>query len=144
MGLKDAAFEQSSPIRHMVELCEILKKSDVPFAPILFLYTDGGPNHRLTYISVQISLICLFLKLDLDYLCAVCTAPYHSWRNPVEHIMSIVNLGLQSIGLARQEMSEEVEAELKKCNSLADLRRIAARKPEVVIATADSLSPVKI
>ena len=49
MGLKDAAFEQSSPICHMAELCEILKKSDVPFAPILFLYTDGGPNHRLTY-----------------------------------------------------------------------------------------------
>lgn len=38
----------------MAELCEILKKSDVPFAPILFLYTDGGPNHRLTYISVTI------------------------------------------------------------------------------------------
>ena len=35
-----------------------------------------------------------------------------SWRNPVERIMSIVNLGLQSVGLARQEMGEEVEAEL--------------------------------
>ena len=49
VGLKYAAFEQSSPICHMAELCEILKKSDVPFAPILFLYTDGGPNHRLTF-----------------------------------------------------------------------------------------------
>ena len=58
--------------------------------------------------------------------------------------MSIVNLGLQSIGLARQEMSEEMEAEFKKCKSFADLRRIAERKPEIVPATADSLSPVKI
>ena len=33
----------------LLPLSEILKKSDVPFAPILFLYTDGGPNHRLTF-----------------------------------------------------------------------------------------------
>ena len=62
------------------------------YAPVLFVYTDGGPDHRLTYISVQISLICLFKKLDLDYLCACRTAPYHSWRNPVERIMSVIIL----------------------------------------------------
>ena len=84
MGVKDAAFEPSSPVRHMAEVNSILT-SNLTF-PILFLYTDGGPDHRLTYISVQISLICLFLKLDLDYLCAARNAPYHSWRNPVERI----------------------------------------------------------
>ncbi len=40
-----------------------------------------------SHVSVQLSLICLFLKLDLAYLCAGRTAPYHSWRNPVERIM---------------------------------------------------------
>lgn len=58
--------------------------------------------------------------------------------------MSIVNLGFQSIGLAQQEMSEEVEAELNKCNSPADLRRMVERKPEIVSAVADSLSPANI
>lgn len=29
----------------------------------------------------------------MDYLCAARTAPYHSYRNPVERIMSILNLG---------------------------------------------------
>ena len=39
---------------------------------------------ELTYLSVKLSLIVLFLKLELDYLCAARTAPYHSYRNPVE------------------------------------------------------------
>ena len=102
VGLKDSAFEPSSPIRHMTELYDILRVNNLAYnSSVLFIYTDGGPDHRLTYISVQVSLICLFLKLDLDYLCAGRTAPYHSWRNPVERIMAIVNLGLQSIGIAR-------------------------------------------
>ena len=107
---------------------------------VLFLYTDGGPDHRLTYVSVQLSLICLFLKLDLDFLCAGRTAPYHSWKNPVERIMSLLNLGLQCVALARDEMPEEFEMEVTKCNNLAELRGIAVKKPAVELAVKDSLS----
>lgn len=64
--------------------------------PIMFMYTDGGPDHRSTYLAIQLSLISLFLKFDLDFLC---TAPFHSWSNPVERIMSILNLRFQLIGL---------------------------------------------
>ena len=108
------------------------------------LYSDGGPDHRLTYVSVQLSLICLFIKLDLDYLCAGRTAPYHSWRNPVERIMSVLNLGLQCIGLARDQMPDEFEKEVEKCNNLTELRNIASRKSGILSAVQDSLSPVKI
>ncbi len=77
----------------MTELKGVLQAAgDV--SPILLLYTDGGPDHRLTYVSVQVSLICIFLALDLDFLCAVRTPPYHSWKNPAERIMSILNMGL--------------------------------------------------
>ena len=76
--------------------------------PVLFVYSDGGPDHRLTYMSVKLSLICLFLKLILDYLCAGRTAPYHSWRNPVERVMAILNLGLQCVGLARARNGRRV------------------------------------
>ena len=68
--------------------------------PILFLYSDGGPDHRLTYVSVQASLIALFKNLDLDILCVARTAPYQSWR---ERIMSLLNMGLQSVGLMRRK-----------------------------------------
>lgn len=57
VGLKDSVFEPSSPIRHACELCQVLES--VSFSKsVLFVYTDGGPDHRLTYVSVQLSLIC--------------------------------------------------------------------------------------
>ena len=84
----------------MTELHEILKMSDAGSVPILFLYSDGGLEHQVTFILIQISLICLLFNMDLDYLCAVRTALYHSGHNPVEPIMSVVNLGLQSVGFA--------------------------------------------
>ena len=48
---------------------------------ILFIYSDGGPDHRLTYVSAQLALISLFRNLDLDVPIAGRTAPYHSWAN---------------------------------------------------------------
>ena len=68
IGIKDVTFEPSNPFQHLTELVSVLKEKSFD-KPVLFLYTDGGPDHRLTYVSVQISLICLFLHLDLDYLC---------------------------------------------------------------------------
>lgn len=142
VGLKDAVFEASSPLRHACELYQTLQSFSFSKS-ILFIFSDGGPDHRLTYVSVQLSLICLFIRLDLDYLCAGRTAPYHSWRNPVERIMSILNLGLQCIGLAREQMPEDFEKEVEKCNNLTELRNIASRKSGIVSAVQDSLSPVK-
>jgi len=81
---------------------------------MLFVYTDGGPDHCLTYISTQLSLIAVFLNLNLDFLCAARIAPNQSWRNLVERIMSIVNLGFQSVGMMRKEMTPEIERAIKK------------------------------
>ena len=139
VGLKDAVFEAFSPVRHACELHQTLQSFSFSKS-VLFLYSDGGPDHRLTYVSVQLSLVCLFIKLDLDYLCAGRTAPYHSWRNPVERIMSVLNLGLQCIGLARDQMPDEFEKEVEKCNNLTELRNIASRKSGILSAVQDSLS----
>lgn len=120
IGLKEGAYEPSSPLRHVTELSGTLTKYGLLNGKsVLFLYTDGGPDHRLTYLSVKLSLICLFLVCDLDYLCACRTAPCHSWRNPAERVMSLVNLGLQSIGLMRQPMGDTEEALTASCNSLS-------------------------
>lgn len=139
MGLKDSVFEASSSLRHMTELHQVLESVSLN-KPILFIFSDGSPDHRLTYISVKLSLICLFLKLDLDYLCAGRTAPYHSWRNPVERVMSVLNLGLQCIGVARSQMSEEFEKEVSKCNNISELRNHLGEMKSTV---EDTLSPVK-
>jgi len=34
---------------------------------MLFLYTDSRPDHHLTYVSTQLSLIPLFLNLNIDF-----------------------------------------------------------------------------
>ena len=111
---------------------------------MLFLYTDGGPDHRLTYTSVQVSLIALFRIPDLDMLCVARTAPYHSWRNPVERVMSLLNMGLQSVGLMRKKMSDEDEEAISGCNSLNQLRQAALKMPHIKEACLDSVEPVKI
>ena len=86
VGLKEVVFEPSSPPRHIAELYDIVTSQDLQMKPIMFMYRD-----RLTYLSVQLSLISLFLKLDLDFLCVCRTAPFHLWRNPVEQITSHVH-----------------------------------------------------
>ena len=93
VGLKEAVFEPSSPPRHIAELYDIVTSQDLQMKPIMFMYTNSGPDHRLTYLSVQLSFISLFLKFDLDFLCVYRTAPFHSWRNPAERIL--LNLGFQ-------------------------------------------------
>ena len=120
MVMLKRAFEPSSPARHSTEMATIINQ-EVPHHPILLIYSDGGPDHRLTNLSVKLALIGLYLKLDLDYLCAARTAPYHSYRNPVEQIMSIINLGLQALALARAKMPDEMETLAKKCNRLKAL-----------------------
>ena len=95
------------------------------------LYTDGGPDHRCTYARVQLSYICLFLALDLDYLVAVRTPPQHSWKNPVERIMSILNLGLQSVGLMRTKMNDESEKLISKGGTMSEICKIAEENPSL-------------
>lgn len=88
---------------------------------ILFLYIDGGSDHYLIYLSVQLSLIPLFLNLDVD-LVACWTAPCNSWANPVERIMSIINLGLQYVGVMQRKGAESFEKSVAACSNLKDLR----------------------
>ena len=78
VSLKEASLEPSTPLRHATELKKILTNHSNPIKPILCIYSDGGPDHRLMYLAVKVSLILLFLALDLDYLLASRTAPCNS------------------------------------------------------------------
>ena len=82
-------------------------------------------------MSVQLALTAVFKFLDLDFLCAVRTAPCHSWRNPVEQIMPTLKLGLQCVGLMWEKMDNSFESEVSKCKSLKELCEAAKRREEV-------------
>ncbi len=63
----------------------------------------------------------------------MCTAPTQSWGNPVERVLSVLNLGLHGVALARKEMDdEEYEKTFKTCNGLSVVRKIAENHEEVV------------
>jgi len=140
VGIKDAIFESSSPICHATELHSVLNRDS---KPILLIYSDGGPNHNLTFLSTQISYICLFLQLDLDFLSAVRTPPYHSWKILVERIMSIINIALQSVGLMRQMMLQEFEKLIASTSSMKDIHEVARNSPNLKQAFLESLESVK-
>ena len=58
--------------------------------------------------------------------------------------MSVVNLGLQSVGLMWQQTNEEFETIISKCNSMEQLRQAAKRNPALKEKVLDSIEPVKI
>lgn len=137
---KDSVFEASTPFRHGIEVDKILRKSEIK--PVLIIYSDGGPDHRLTYHSVKLTLIVLFKKLNLDTLIAVRTAAGHSWLNPAERVMSILNLAIQNCALTRAETGSNFEQVLKSANSMSEIRTKATKCPGLKEAWIDSVKAV--
>ena len=111
--------------------------------PILVLYTDGGSDHRLTFMSVKLSLIARFLKHDKGMLIAVRTPPYNSWKDPAERVMSILNIGLNSVGLMRGGADEDVEDLLASRKNMKEIRALGEDKPHVQEAVCECIKPVK-
>lgn len=59
--------------------------------------------------------------------------------------MSVLNLGLQSVGLAREVISnEDVEEAVGKCNNMSEILKLAEDNPEVRLACLDAVEPVKL
>lgn len=59
---------------------------------MVLLISDGGPDHRITFLSAKVALIALFPSLEMDMLIAIRTCPYQSWSNMAERVMSTLNL----------------------------------------------------
>ena len=67
----------------------------------------------------------------------------HLYCNAAERVMSILNLGLQSVGLARRQMEDSIE-EIRKCKKVLDLRQHAKNTPAFRDDVSNSIYPVKI
>ena len=143
VGIKDATLEPSSPLRHSTELSKLLREQQVS-SPILLIYTDGGPDHNSTFLSVKLGLIALFLHHDLDMIEAVRTAPYQSWKNPCERVNCVLNLGLQAVGLMRGRMEQKFEDAISSSNSISDVREAVRRTAGLKEALQDSMEGVKV
>ena len=98
-------------------------------------------DHRLTFLSVQVSLVCSFLKLNLDVIVAVRCAPHQSWTNLAE-CMSHLNLALQNVALERSPTSADFEKILSDCKSMGDIRDACSSNSSFKEAYSLSMKPV--
>jgi chromosome segregation ATPase len=80
--------------------------------------------------------------LDLDILIAARTAPGHSWVNPAERIMSLLNLAYQNVALYRSEMSSHNEQVLKSCGSMSDIRKKAEKEADLKKSWLKAVEPM--
>ena len=101
--INDSVFQSASPFRHSAVLSNIL---NTPAKPILIKFTDDGTDQRNNLESVKCANVCLYKELNLDMLIHARCAPGHSYTNPVERVMSILNLGLQNVSMERKEVSK--------------------------------------
>lgn len=127
--LKDAIFEASNAFRHAAELIKHTDE-DVDDRPMMFIGTDGGPDHNVTSIQVILSYLALFFELDLDFLCAVRTPPNFSVINPAERFMSVANIALMGVSLARNHLGQN-EPKVRSLLSKKQWRDAQSKHPNI-------------
>lgn len=123
----------------MAEISDIISMKE---NPILAVYSDGGGDHRVTFLSVQLGLVALFVKHKLSYVVAGRCAPCQSYMDPVERVMSLLNLGLQSVGVMRQEMASGYEQQIKSLNCMSEIRDRATKSNQLYDKIVESIKPV--
>ena len=143
--LKNSVFEGSSAFGALLEMLltykeELLEKSG------FMLHTDGGGEHNLSFPSVQAAIAAFCLKCFPDHAVFGNSAPYHSFQNEPERVMSILNLALYGVALERPRIDSDKfpgeEARFHTTKTIADLRTQAARFPTLAAGVHDALNPV--
>jgi hypothetical protein len=64
---------------------------------LVFISTDGGPEHKNTNPAVQEATVAAFLHSKLDGIWCARSCPYNSWTQPVERTMSWLNFALLTL-----------------------------------------------
>jgi hypothetical protein len=75
----------------------------------------------------MISWLAYFIMSGSDSLIVARTTPTQSWTNPAERLMSVLNLALSNCALSRKAMGDEFEKNMKKCNSMTSVRKLAEK-----------------
>ena len=137
---KDKVTQPSNAFRHATEVTSLIKSLHSPTQPIVALISDGGPDHHVTFSSIQVAALTVFCALDLGMLVCVRTCPYQLWQNVAERVMSTLNLALQNVSLARNAMPERFEQLVKNKNSQTAVREAIENCLELCSALRDSMA----
>ncbi len=105
------------------------------------MYSDGGPDHNITFPAVQLSLYALFKLQNVDMLIAARCCPGKSYTNPAEKVHCVMNLGLQTAALERSLMTPPYEQKLKKHSNMTDIRSACDKDEGLASALLGSVKP---
>ena len=106
-------------------------------------FTDGGPDHNISFLNVMVSWLAFFIVSGCDTLVVARTAPTQTWTTLAERLMFVLNLALSNGALAREIMGEDFEKNMKKCNSMASVRKMAKHLDSMkMVATEGSSAHV--
>ena len=138
--VNDAVFQLSNPFRHAAIIVKLAEQDE---SKVMMKFTDGSTDQRNNLESVKCANICICKELNLDLLVHARCAPGHSYTNPAERVMCVLNLGLQNCSLERVQGDEESESNFKKCGSMAEIRAFVQKKPEIKTQWEESVEPVQ-
>ena len=140
--INDSVFQASNPFRHAMMLIRVAQGAEQR-KTMLLKFTDGGTDQRNNLEAVKCAGICIFKELNLDMLIHARCAPGHSYTNPAERVMSVLNIGIQNCALERQELDKDSETNLKRFGSMADIRTAAVINPALKQKWHETISPVQ-
>ena len=132
--VKDAVFEPSKGARHFTELKKSFEVNLQDKKPVIIITNDGGPDHNIHHDRNKASLLAFFLHNPQTlYLANFQMAANRSSLHPVEKVNCIINLALNGVALARDELREpNFEKLLKSCKSVVDIRKTAEHNPGLI------------
>ena len=123
--IKDSIFQPSNPIRHAEELLAVNKRLELNREAFSLAFTDGALDHNISLLNVMVSWLAFFIVSGCDTLVVARTAPTQTWTTRAERLMFVLNLALSNGALAREIMGEDFEKNMKKCNSMGSVRKMA-------------------
>ena len=92
----------------------------------------------------MVSWLAYFIMSGCDSLVDGRATPTQSWTNIAERVMSIRNLALSNCALARDLMDDEFEKNMKKCNSVSSVQKLAAILDSDVAPRAAVVAPLEM
>ena len=128
VALRDSTFEPSNGFRHAAQMLQSLRA--LPEPPLyLSLETDRGSDHNSNHLVNKLAMVALQRCSKTKKISLRHPAGGQSFSLTHERCMAILNLGVQHISSSRGRMSEELEAMVRSCNSMAAIRHVAGRGP---------------
>lgn len=115
----ESAFEADAAL----EGKELLEKWHLPL--FIWITADGGADHNIQHLAVKLSLIAFARCIRVARLSALRGCPSQSYTLTCERAMSLLQLGIQHLALARGRMSDASEKLIGSCSSMSDIREAA-------------------